>query len=259
MGTLLRLADARILLWLNHALAQHPRLYQLGLFMTDEGADLMTLATLAWLWFWRGRPEQTIDGSSGGASGPHPPRTRRESRARLIVFAAAGMACYVSARLIAFTLDVERPFASYLPVRGTPGAFDGLRTFGSFPSDHAALLGALPVALFWWNRRVAWGWSVLALLLIVVRVAVGFHYPVDMLAGLALGAAFGGAAMWLFDHLELVYAPADWIAGLFSRQPHAYLLYALAALLVAEFLMHFKNVLRLLFVLRSVLGGVLGR
>lgn len=241
MEWLFTLADARILLWLNHALAPHPRLFELGLFLTDTGADVATLATIGWLWFWRASRS---------------PITRQASRARLIVFAGAGMAAFITARLIAFALDVDRPFTTYLPVHGTPGAFEGLRTYGSFPSDHAALLAALPLALFSWNRRVAWMWAGLALLLVVVRVAVGFHYPSDMLAGIALGLAFSAAAMRLFDRSETVHATAIWVAGGFSRAPQSYALYGLGALVVLEFAMHFRHVLRLLFVLRSAVAGI---
>ena len=255
MRLLFSLADTRVLLWLNHFLARHPRLFELGLFVTDKGGDVATLGTIAWLWFWRtdsaGRPDER---SLQQGAGSRPPITREESRARLIVFAAAGMAAYVTARLIAFALDVDRPFATYLPVRGTPGAFEGLRTFGSFPSDHAALLGALPVALFWWNRRVAWTWTGLACLLAVVRVAVGFHYPDDMLAGAALGVAFSAAAMRLFDRRGTMHAAANWIASGFSRSPQSYVLYALGALAVLEFAMHFRHVLWLLFTLKSAVS-----
>ena len=245
MRWLVRLADARILLWLNHSLARHPRLFELALFVTDQGADVATLGTIAWLWFWRGGSRSLI--------------TRQESRARLIVFAGFGMAAYAAARLIAFALDVDRPFATYLPVRGTPGAFDGLRTFGSFPSDHAALLGALPFALFYWDRRVAWTWTMLAFLLVVVRVALGFHYPSDVLAGMALGVAFSAAAMTLFDRSGNVHATANWIAGGFSRGPQSYVLYGLGALMVFEFAMHFRHVLGLLFTLRSAVSQMTGR
>jgi len=242
---LFQLADARILLWLNHSLARYPRLFELGLFLTDTGTDVATLGTIAWLWFW--------------PAGSRSPITRQDSRARLIVFAGAGMAAYVTARLIAFALDVDRPFATYLPVRGIPGAFEGLRTFGSFPSDHAALLGALPVALFYWNRRIAWVWTILAFLLAAVRVAVGFHYPDDMLAGMALGVAFSAAAMLLFDRSGMVHATANWIAGGFSRAPQSYVLYGLGALVVLEFAMHFTHVLGLLFALRSAVSQITGR
>jgi membrane-associated phospholipid phosphatase len=239
----IRLLDARILLWLNGPVAAHPSLFRLALLVTDKLGDAVTLATIAWLWFWRERAA-----SSGAVM------TRHESRARVIVFAAAGMAAYVTARLIAFSVDADRPFATFLPVHGIPGAFEGLRTYGSFPSDHAALLGALPVALLYWNRRAAWVWVAIAALLVVARVSVGFHYPSDMVVGAAIGAVFTVAAMWLFDHVPLVRRPILWVARLFEKPPLNLLLYALGALAVAEFLMHFRHVLWLMFELKSRFG-----
>lgn len=241
----IHLLDARILLWLNHPVAGHAWLFKTCLLLTDKLGDATTLATIAWLWFWRERP---------GAAGATTTMTRTESRARVIVFAAAGMAAYVTARLIAFAVDADRPFATFLPVHGIPGAFEGLRTFGSFPSDHAALLGALPVALLYWNRRAAWVWAGISTLLVLARVAVGFHYPSDMIVGAAIGAVFTVAAMAIFDRVSIVRRPVLWIAGLFDRSPVSYLLYALGALAVAEFLMHFKHVLWLMFVLKSMAG-----
>jgi membrane-associated phospholipid phosphatase len=241
MPNVIHVLDARILIWLNHPVASYPSLFRFALLLTDKLGDAATLATIAWLWFWR---------EGAGAAGS--PMSRAESRARVMVFAAAGMAAYVTARLIAFSVNADRPFATFLPVHGVPGAFEGLRTFGSFPSDHAALLGALPVALLYWNRRAAWLWAGISALLVIARVSVGFHYPSDMIAGAGIGAVFAAAAMWLFDHVALIRRPVLWIARLFERPPVSYLLYALGALAVAEFLMHFRHVLRLMFVLKSM-------
>ena len=246
----LMLANTRTLLWLNHLLAQHPRLFQFALFLTDKGGDVATLGTMAWLWFW---PALRVGEHSRS---PRSPVTRQESRARLLVFAAAGVAAYVASRLIAFSLDVNRPFATYLPVHGVPGAFEGLRTFGSFPSDHAALLGALPMALWYWDRRAARIWIVLAGVLATARVAVGFHYPSDMIAGAAVGVAFTAAAMVLYDRRGTVHRVATWIAGLFSRSPQCYVLYGLGALVVLEFAMHFSHLLGLIFMLSSAVHRI---
>jgi undecaprenyl-diphosphatase len=241
MPNIIHVLDARILVWLNHPVASHPWLFRIALLLTDKLGDAATLVTIAWLWFRREHPAASAA-----------PMTRTESRARVIVFAAAGMAAYVTARLIAFSVNADRPFATFLPVHGIPGAFDGLRTFGSFPSDHAALLGALPVALLYWNRRAAWLWAGISVLLVIARVSVGFHYPSDMVAGAAIGAVFTVVAMWLFDHVALIRRPILWIARLFERTPVNYVLYALGAVAVAEFLMHFRHVLWLMFVLKSM-------
>lgn len=58
----------------------------------------------------------------------------------------------------------------------------------SFPSDHAVIAGALAVGTLLFARR--WGIVavVVALLLAFARVYAGMHYPIDVIAGLAIGA-----------------------------------------------------------------------
>jgi undecaprenyl-diphosphatase len=64
-------------------------------------------------------------------------------------------------------------------------------TDGSFPSGHAA--GSFAFAFLVWssNRRAGWIVIALASLVAASRVALGVHYPSDVIAGAALGAAFG--------------------------------------------------------------------
>lgn len=61
----------------------------------------------------------------------------------------------------------------------------------SFPSDHACVAGAVTAALFLVDRRLGALSGVLALLLAFARVYVGVHWPADVVAGLAFGAAVG--------------------------------------------------------------------
>lgn len=58
----------------------------------------------------------------------------------------------------------------------------------SFPSDHAVIAGALAIGTLLFARR--WGIVavVVAVLLAVARVYAGMHYPLDVIAGLAIGA-----------------------------------------------------------------------
>ena len=231
--------DARLLLWLNHAVASQPWLYRICLFLTDEGADILLVLTAAWLWVW---PAGSAAVWTAGSA--LRPLTRRESRARLLTFGAGAMGAYIAARLIAIAVDADRPFVTFLPVRGLPGSFEGLRTFGSFPSDHAALLAALPLAFGRWNRRLGLAWAAAAVILIAVRVGVGFHYPSDMLAGAALGLVFGGGAMLLHDRSAAIHRITLGVASGFERMPHAIGLYALLALVGLEFAMHFAHVMQ---------------
>ena len=230
--------DARLLLWLNHAVASRPGLYRVCLFLTDDGADALLALTAAWLWFWPAAGAATWRAGNAMRA-----ITRRESRARLMTFGAGAMCAYIVARLIAIVVEADRPFVTFLPVRGLPGSFDGLRTFGSFPSDHAALLAALPLAFVRWSRWLGATWAAAAVILIVVRIGVGFHYPSDMMAGAVLGVVFGGGAMLLHDRSRRVHAFTLSTAAGFERMPHAVVLYALLGLVAVEFAMHFKHVM----------------
>jgi undecaprenyl-diphosphatase len=86
---------------------------------------------------------------------------------------------------------------SELVDRARPFVVDphGVHLFGAhaadpgFPSDHAT--GAFAVAMAIWLRNRRWGTIALiaAALLSVGRVAIGVHFPSDVVAGAALGCA----------------------------------------------------------------------
>lgn len=58
----------------------------------------------------------------------------------------------------------------------------------SFPSDHATMAGAAAAGLLLLDRRLGVAAAVAAALMAFARVYVGAHFPVDVLAGLAVGA-----------------------------------------------------------------------
>jgi undecaprenyl-diphosphatase len=115
--------------------------------------------------------------------------------ARRIAVAAgvsAGVALLIGS-LLSHVVDRARPFVT------DPA---GIHLFGhhaadpGFPSDHATASFAIAVAILLRNPR--WGRVALALaaLLSVARVALGVHYPTDVLAGAALGSATALALWW---------------------------------------------------------------
>jgi membrane-associated phospholipid phosphatase len=86
---------------------------------------------------------------------------------------------------IAAWVNEARPYAT-LPgilVLSTP------TTDPAFPSDHAVMAGAVTAGLFLVNRRLGWVAAALAVLMVFSRVYIAAHYPLDVAAGLLLGAA----------------------------------------------------------------------
>jgi len=74
---------------------------------------------------------------------------------------------------------VQDPGASVLVARSSDP---------SFPSDHAVMAGAAAAGVWLVSRRLGVVTAVLAVLMAADRVYVGAHYPIDVVAGLAVGA-----------------------------------------------------------------------
>jgi undecaprenyl-diphosphatase len=111
-------------------------------------------------------------------------RERRTLRAALLAGAAAATSLAVAV-VLSRLVDRPRPFvgdAAHVHLLVGHGADPG------FPSDHATAAFAIATALLLYHRRSGIAALIAAALLAVDRVAVGVHYPGDVLAGAALGA-----------------------------------------------------------------------
>ncbi|MDX6677347.1 MAG: hypothetical protein QOE31_1399 [Solirubrobacteraceae bacterium] len=110
----------------------------------------------------------------------------RRLRRAAVTGGLAAAAALAVAQVIARLVDRPRPF-----VADPSGVhlFAGHAADPGFPSDHACAAFAIAVALLLRDRR--WGLVTLTLAtaLAIGRVAIGVHYPSDVLAGAALGAA----------------------------------------------------------------------
>jgi undecaprenyl-diphosphatase len=106
-------------------------------------------------------------------------------RAAVAAGVGAGLALAV-AQIVSRVVDRPRPFVA--DPRGVH-VFARHVADASFPSDHATAAFAIATAVLLRDRR--WGVVVLAFaaLLAAGRVALGVHYPSDVLGGAALGAA----------------------------------------------------------------------
>src|SRR4051794_18790242 len=98
---------------------------------------------------------------------------------------AAGVALLV-AHGITVLWDRPRPFVAH------PQSTHLLISHGtdpSFPSDHATGAFAIAVSLFLRSRTVGWISLAFALVVAFARVAVGVHYPSDVVGGALIGTA----------------------------------------------------------------------
>ncbi|HEY4097623.1 MAG TPA: phosphatase PAP2 family protein [Baekduia sp.] len=110
----------------------------------------------------------------------------RKAAVRRAVVAAglsAGLGLAVAA-VVSRLVDRPRPFVAH---PGSIHLFAQHAADPGFPSDHTTAAFAIAVALLLRSRR--WGLVALAAatILAVTRVAMGIHYPTDVLAGAAIG------------------------------------------------------------------------
>lgn len=107
--------------------------------------------------------------------------------------AIGGIGVYLLARAAKDWVDRGRPGALLGDVTG------GRETFAAgslgFPSGHAAVAGAVSVILIpYLPARLRWMPLVLLAIVLVGRLYVGAHLPLDLIGGAALGVAAGSAA-----------------------------------------------------------------
>jgi undecaprenyl-diphosphatase len=138
-------------------------------WFAKDGVLLLALALLAAWWIGR------------GARSPHKVATA--------VWGAIGaLVALALAQPISNAVDEHRPFVAM------PNALLLIShsTDAGFPSDHATVAGAVACAVFIVSWQLGALTALVALVIAFARVYVGVHYPQDVLAGLALGAAVVG-------------------------------------------------------------------
>jgi undecaprenyl-diphosphatase len=86
----------------------------------------------------------------------------------------------------------------------------------SFPSDHATAAFAIAVALFLRHRKAGWAALILATVMSVARVAVGTHYPGDVIAGALVGTA-AALVLWHPSVRQPLHRLAEWAGTLYDR------------------------------------------
>lgn len=101
----------------------------------------------------------------------------------------AGAVAMLANQAISHAWERPRPFTEHPALTHLLSAPS---TDPSFPSDHAAVAFAIAFAVLAFSGRAGGLFLAAATLIALSRIALGMHYPSDVLAGLAVGL---GAAM----------------------------------------------------------------
>jgi undecaprenyl-diphosphatase len=110
------------------------------------------------------------------------------------------------AQIISHVWERPRPYVAH---SGAAHLFIAASPDPSFPSDHATAAFAIAVALMLRHQRVGLLACVMAVALCVARVAVGTHYPGDVVAGALLGSV-SALVFWHPTVRRPLHALADW-------------------------------------------------
>jgi len=134
-----------------------------------------------------------------------------KARHGVVAAALSALLALAVAHLISGMWDRPRPFEAhhvqlFIAPSGDP----------SFPSDHATGAFAIAVALLLRNRSVGWLAIAMAAVISISRVAVGVHYPSDILGGALIGA-LAALALWVPPVRGPLHRLADWFSDLYER------------------------------------------
>jgi undecaprenyl-diphosphatase len=128
---------------------------------------------------------------------------------------AAGFSALLAlgaAQIIAHIWERPRPYIAH---PGDAHLFIAASHDPSFPSDHATAAFAIAVALLLRHRKAGILAIVMAVTLCVARVAVGTHYPGDVLGGALLGSA-AALVLWHPVVRRPLHDLGDWVGRVYE-------------------------------------------
>lgn len=166
--------DQNVVITLNQLTLANPTLAALAVAMAERGIVLLPL-TLGALWLWPGSDK---------------------SGARLALLGCA-ISCALALALVigldhASLISRPRPFVDLSITPLVLHAADS-----SFPSDHTLLGVALAAPLLWYRPRLGVWLFLWALLVGLARVAVGIHYPSDIVGSAVIAVLLARASLHL--------------------------------------------------------------
>jgi len=155
-------------------------------FMAKDGVVLLALCLLAGWWIGR-----------------------RDDSARKVALAVwAAIAAIIAVILVQPIADAAKEQRPFVVMPHVHKLIAHAADYG-FPSDHATAAGAVAAGLTFLSWRLGLVTWLIALLVAFSRVYVGVHFPQDVLAGLALGAAV--AVIGVFLVVPLLTRVVAWL------------------------------------------------
>lgn len=167
--------DQSILLPVYHVAASSPVFTWVAIFLAQWLAYLAIGFVVAYILFIEEDEKQTFRS--------------------LLTLALPVFFAWIVVLLLKLGIHAPRPFVGDLGIMPLVSVLD---PFGSFPSAHATVFGALFGAMYA-TRFQFWRWyGAISLLVAFGRVATGVHWPSDVLVGLLWGmfAGFWGAKIF---------------------------------------------------------------
>ncbi|NPA05798.1 MAG: phosphatase PAP2 family protein [Chloroflexi bacterium] len=236
--------DYTLVLWLNQLIAYNERTFFAALFLSDRVPWVLCSAVFVALWFIHGeRMARSLDETQDPVY---------RNRLVVVTILLGAVFAFIVARILNVLWDRPRPLAwMELQVPIAPEIWQEVVTAvglgEAFPSDHTAFWGAVTAGLFLISRRAGWAGVACTTFFAALRVALGYHYPSDMVAGFALGLI--GVALAYAIRRRLIWLVNPFLQ-LFDHRPA--LMYAFAMLVLLDITQRFAW----LFGLLAILFGV---
>jgi len=217
--------DRAALMWFNSFVGDSQDLFYTVLFQSHYVPWVICSLILCSMWFIG--KTQMLSEEKGGA-------VRARSRAIAILVLVTMICSFMVAKSIQSVVEHDRPLvAEKIKIPIPPYIWSkiktGLETKGSFPSDHSVMFFVLVVGGFCLNRWLGLITLGTALYFSSLRIAIGFHWLSDIVAGALIGIGF---MLLLIKLLPYFRGYLDWVVNLFKKKPA--LMYSLAYLFLMD-------------------------
>lgn len=207
-------------IWVNQFMSRWPHFDQfvdwLGSAIVIQYVPMLLVA--CWLWFEK-TPRQAFN------------------RQILLESLLTSFVALILARSLALALPFrDRPFAN--PDLHFVSPFtEELRTWSSFPSDHAVLAFALAASLFRISPRIGiWACCHAVVIICLPRLYFGLHYPSDLIGGGLIGIAL----VFATSQLQARHAVTGFLLNVESK--YSGMFYAVCFFLLVEIAEMFNSI-----------------